>query len=196
MNLDPRPIEDLVSRVDAELPTPAGRVVGFIASGAGEGTSTLSEAYARTSALLRRRRVLLLRKGTVSKSGVLEAVVAGESPDGHVQPLADGAWAADYGRPDSEAVARDLIARDETWQHLRKHFDEIVLDLPDAASSRVGLTMASQCDGVVVVLEAEKTRAPVAQNLVASLRAVRARVLGSVLNRRRYHVPQRVYRWL
>ena len=59
-----------------------------------------------------------------------------------------------------------------------------------------GLKAAAQCDGVVVVLEAEKSRGPVVEHLVSSLRAVQARVLGAVMNKRRFYVPSRIYRWL
>ena len=37
---------------------------------------------------------------------------------------------------------------------------------------------------------------PVVENLVAHLRTVRARVLGAVMNRRRYHLPSPIYRLL
>jgi Mrp family chromosome partitioning ATPase len=71
-----------------------------------------------------------------------------------------------------------------------------VIDLPAASHSRLGLAVAPYCDGVAMVVEAERTRAPVAEHLLSHLRTVRARVLGAVLNRRRYHLPQRVYRLL
>ena len=58
------------------------------------------------------------------------------------------------------------------------------------------MAVAPYCDGVAVVIEAESTRAPVAESLVGNLRQVRARVLGAVLNKRRFHLPARVYRWL
>jgi Mrp family chromosome partitioning ATPase len=82
------------------------------------------------------------------------------------------------------------------WTELRNQYDDIVLDLPPAAVTRMGLTAATQCDGVVVVIEAEKTRAPVVEHLLASLQAVGARTIGTVLNRRRFHLPPRIYRWL
>ena len=46
------------------------------------------------------------------------------------------------------------------------------------------------------MLEGGKTRATVARALVDDLRSVRANVLGSVLNKRRFYVPQRIYGWL
>lgn len=191
--LDTRAIEDLVTRVDAQLPAGSGRLLAFIASGPGEGTSTIAQNYVGTAALQFRRRVLLLR--AAGGPGLLKALADGEPVEALVKPLAAGGVWASLG----DAQARDLwdlLARNDLWQPLRGLYDEIVLDLPSAAVSRLGLVAAAQCDGVVVVLEAEKTRAPVVENLIASLRAVRAKVLGTVMNRRRFYVPPRIYRWL
>jgi protein-tyrosine kinase len=195
--LDLRPMEDLVTRIDAQLSRPGGRVVGFIASGSGEGTSTLARAYASAVVSLLRRRVLLLCAidEDASDPGVLPALAAGLPLDDCLQPLPGGGFTGSLGGHNA-GVLWELQARTDLWQELRNRFDEIVIDLPATSVSHIGLTSAAQCDGVVVVLEAEKTRAPVVEKLIASLRAVRAPLLGTVLNKRRYYLPQRVYRWL
>ena len=68
--------------------------------------------------------------------------------------------------------------------------------MPASAVSSAGLKMAALCDGIVVVMEAGKTRAPVVAHLIDNLIALRATVLGTVLNKRRYLLPARLYRWL
>ena len=90
----------------------------------------------------------------------------------------------------------ELLPRTELWYALRERYDEVVIDLPAPSHSRVGLAIAPYCDGVAVVVEAEKARAPVVENLIGHLRQVRARVLGAVLNKRRFHLPARIYRLL
>ncbi|MDD2880614.1 MAG: hypothetical protein PHQ58_09260 [Rhodoferax sp.] len=197
-SLELRQIEDLVTRVDAQLNQPGGRIIGFIASGSGEGTSTLARAYATTVISHLRRRVLLLSASEQGPStpGVLPALVAGQALEPCLQPLAGSGFFGSLGGPKAGDVLWELLAVDSLWQDLRSRFDEVVLDLPAASVSRLGLMTAPHCDGVVVVIEAEKTRAPVAENLIASLHAVKATVLGTVLNRRRFYLPKRVYRWL
>lgn len=197
-SMDLRQIEDLVTRIDAQLNSPGGRIVGFIASGSGEGTSTLARAYAATVTSHLRRRVLILTAEADSPNvpGVLSTLAANLPLDHCLQPLPGGGLTGSLGGQNAGDTLWELLAHDGLWKDLRGRYDDIVLDLPAASVSRVGLITAPHCDGVVVVIEAEKTRAPVVENLIASLHAVRAQVLGTVLNRRRYYLPKRVYSWL
>lgn len=195
--LDMRPIEDLVTRIDTQLSRPGGRIIGFIASGSGEGTTTIASAYANAVVSHLRRRVALLSAvdENASGPGVLPALAQGIPLGNCLHPMPGGGFSGSLGG-NNIGVLWELQARSELWQELRNNFDEVVLDLPATSLSLIGLNSATQCDGVVVVLEAEKTRAPVVENLIASLRAVRAPLLGTVLNKRRYYLPQRIYRWL
>jgi len=200
--LDPRAIQDLMARVDAAFPPGRGRLVGFIASGDGEGTSSVAQAYARGVATHLRRRVLLLDAGSPSIQppaggvgslvGMLTALAVQRS---NLPPASGGGGAFVEGTPEGISLWQ-LLPRTELWYALRDGYDEIVIDMPSAARSRLGLAVAPYCDGVAVVIEAERTRAPVVENLVAHLRTVRARVLGAVMNRRRFHLPAPIYRLL
>lgn len=203
--LDPRSIQDLMSRVDASFPPGRGRLVGFIASGRGEGTTTVAAAYARGVATQLRRRVLLLdaasastappASGVGSLAGVLTTLAVQEANRNPMArpPQSPGAFV--QGLPEG-ATLWELLPRTELWYALRAAYDEVVIDLPAASDSRLGMAVAPYCDGVAVVIQAERTRAPVAENLIAHLSVVRARVLGAVFNRRRFHLPQPVYRLL
>ena len=172
-------------------------IIGFIASGSGEGTTTLARAYATTVLSHLRRRVLLLSVTDTDTKvpGVLSTLVAGLPLDDCLQPLVGGGFSGSLGGNQASDMW-ELLAQDGLWHDLRSRFDDIVLDLPASSVSRIGLMTAPHCDGVVVVIEAEKSRAPVVENLIANLLAVHAPVLGTVLNRRRFYLPQRVYRWL
>ncbi len=202
--LDPRAIEDLMTRIGAAFPPGRGRLVGFIASGAGEGTSSVAQAYARGVAS-QYRRVLLLDAGALPSD---DPVPSGGSLAGALATLAirhdcanpnrrprAGAGLATAGVPEG-SVLWQLLPRAELWMALREAYDEVVIDLPAAAHSRIGLAVAPYCDGVAVVVEAERTRAPVVDHLLSQLRTVRARILGAVMNRRRFHLPQPIYRLL
>jgi protein-tyrosine kinase len=201
--LDPRSIQDLMTRVDASFPPGRGRLVGFIACTPGEGTSSVAMAYARSVATQYRRRVLLLDAGSQSDTppvagvgsltGVLATLAQRQASEGNGSHAS-----AALGMSASAASSGlwQLLPQTDLWYALRAAYDEVVIDLPAASQSRLGLAVAPYCDGVTMVLAAEQTRAPVADNLLMHLRTVRARVLGAVLNRRRYHLPQRVYRLL
>lgn len=196
--LDVRAIEELVTRIDARLGGPGGRIVGFVASGSGEGTTTLVHAYAGAVLSRLQRRVLILGVDKVGAGlpGVLPSLAGGQPLEDCLQALPGGGFAGSLVGGGSDEALWELLVRRDLWDALRDRFDSVVLDLPATSVSRVGLVCATQCDGVVVVIEAEKTRAPVVENLIASLRAVGATLLGTVLNRRRYYLPERIYRWL
>jgi len=198
VTLNVRAIEELVTRVDARMNGLGGRVIGFIASGSGEGTTTLARSYA--SAVLSRlqRRVLILGVDKLAPglSGVLPTLAKGLPLEACLQPFPGGGFSGSLGDGGADEALWELLVRTELWAELRRRFDSIVLDLPATSVSRIGLVCAAQCDGVVVVLEAEKTRAPVVENLISSLSAVGANMLGTVFNKRQYYLPQRIYRWL
>ena len=196
--IDISAIEDLMTRVDASLPFDRGNVLGFIASGSGEGNTTIARAYVGMLASRLRRKVLLLETSTSMHAGhgVMQALAAKAPIDRLLRTLPDGARLGTLGDADPESPLWDHIGRNELWKELRTRYDHVVVDLPSIAVSRLGLTIAPHCDGVVVVLQAEKSRAPVVANLIDKLKAVRAPVIGTVLNQRRFHLPERVYRWL
>ena len=174
---------NMLRLVDGRVPTNGSRVIALFAAGAGVGTTSVACAYARGAAELWKRRVLLLGAGSGRPS--LPAVGEPELPSD--------------GSPQVFELPMDGLSPASTldfWQEVRQRHDEIVVDCPDPAKSSLGLQIASFADGVVLVLEAERTRAPVAQRLVADLRAAHANVVGAVVNRRRLHIPAAVYRLL
>ena len=160
--VDPSAIDDLVARIDASLSPRSCRVIEFVASMRGEGTSTLAAAYAAANAAQLQRKVLLLvtsRRAAVGP-GVLQALAAGEPVDRALQPREDGVYVAMVGSVGAGEPGWKLLRRPELWNRLRSQFDLVVLDMPPIEVSRAGLKVAVACDGVVVVVEAEKTAAP------------------------------------
>ncbi|MBC7954188.1 MAG: hypothetical protein H7Z12_20530 [Rhodospirillaceae bacterium] len=79
------------------------------------------------------------------------------------------------------------------WQHLAERADLIILDTPPVLSSPLAQALAPTVDGVILVVEAERTRTEVARAAQHALTMAGANILGVVLNKRRYHVPKRVY---
>jgi len=182
----------LLSRIDARLPAVPGRVLGFIASSSGEGTSTAARACVDAFAARGARGVLLLQVlAGDSGGGLLEAQASGQSLGPLITPLLDGAagcmGARLGGHGDASSIARQAEACG-LWAELRCRFDEIVVDLPAASASALGLALAPHCDGILVLLQAGKTRAATVQRLLADLQMVGANVLGTVLNRSHRHI--------
>lgn len=200
--LDARSVDDLVARVDAIVPPLAARLVGFVASGTGEGTSTLARGYARANAGKLGRNTLLLSTlppadGSRSLCDVLRSGQPIDSVLGNKQRgLTEAALGLGLDHKDQPDYAWDLVTRRDLWEFLRSRFDLIVLDMPAADVSGACLQIGPLCDGVLVVLESARTRKPVVTQLLEDLQAVHVRVLGAVLNKRSFHLPARLYRWL
>ena len=77
---------------------------------------------------------------------------------------------------------------------LRKTFDYSVLYGPPAATGSEAALLASLCDGVVLVVEANSTRRVAAQKVKEKLREANARLLGTVLCGRTFPIPDIIYR--
>ena len=78
----------------------------------------------------------------------------------------------------------------------RASFNWIILDGAPITVYTDSAVLAGLVDGVILVIEAEKTRWEVAEQAKRILEDAGGRVLGCVLNRRKYHIPSSIYRRL
>jgi Mrp family chromosome partitioning ATPase len=79
---------------------------------------------------------------------------------------------------------------------LRQTYDYTVLYGPPAGTCSEAALLASLCDGMVLVLEANSTRRVAAQKVKEKLHAANARLLGVVLSGRTFPIPEAIYRKL
>jgi len=85
---------------------------------------------------------------------------------------------------------------DTFLNNAREEFDYIILDsapLPSFAEARV---LCEKVDGVVLVVESGKIRRQVALRAKKELEDAGARILGVVLNKRKYYIPEWIYKRL
>ena len=79
---------------------------------------------------------------------------------------------------------------------LRSLFGWILFDGPPVNPFDEGLALSPKVDGVVMVLQAEKTRWEAAQTAKQRLEKSGAKILGVVLNKGRFYLPKRIHRVL
>jgi len=167
-------------------------VIYFTAVSHGEGTSTIARELAITAARSAWCKVALVdaNPGAGAQSGAFGLLdVAAEAPDlpfsrswfGEAE-LQEAALSGGTAVPSVEAV-RGLFDR------LRTEFTLIVVDGPPTASVRHATAFSAAADYVVLVVEAERTRATDLERARTALEQLGARVLGIVLNKRRTWVP-------
>lgn len=92
---------------------------------------------------------------------------------------------------DVRALNPDLLRA--CWRKLGERAELVVADTPPLQVSPLSLAMAPTVDGVILLVEAERTRAEVARAARDMLLACGANILGVVLNKRRFHIPRRLY---
>ncbi|HXM62814.1 MAG TPA: hypothetical protein VN950_18275 [Terriglobales bacterium] len=84
----------------------------------------------------------------------------------------------------------------ERLTELRHTFDYTILYGPPAAVGSEAALLASLCDGMVLVVEANSTRRVAAQKVKEKLYAANARLLGAVLSDRTFSIPETIYKKL
>lgn len=79
---------------------------------------------------------------------------------------------------------------------IKKRYDYIFIDAPPVLSSNVAPFLARQVDGIIFVIAAFTLRHPMIKEAIARMGDSHQRILGVVLNKRRYPVPEYMYRFL
>ncbi len=75
-------------------------------------------------------------------------------------------------------------------------YDWVIIDGPPVTVYPDSASIAAACGGAVLVIGAESTRSEVVEEARRTLEATGVDLLGAVLNRRQYHIPKFIYKWL
>lgn len=110
-----------------------------------------------------------------------DAVV--ESPIPRLFLLGRGHAKADLSQPTSLALFEELV------RTLRADFDHVLIDGGALSDSSDSLLVASKVDGIILVVQAERTGSDAVREASNQLRLAGANLLGVVLNRRREYLP-------
>lgn len=109
--------------------------------------------------------------------------VAGTLDEGHLLQRAGA-------RLHGQQLGQDRI------QALRVGFDHVLIDCPSLKASAMAAMIAPYVDGMVLVVEADRTKRDQIQRAQQLVATVDGRLLGYVLNKRRYPVPEWLYKRL
>lgn len=80
------------------------------------------------------------------------------------------------------------------FSELRSQFDYVLIDTPPMAESSDGMLLAQMADGAILVVVSLSTRREAARAVKQSFDAANVSVLGVVLNKRTYPIPEGLYR--
>jgi capsular exopolysaccharide synthesis family protein len=76
---------------------------------------------------------------------------------------------------------------------LRSKFSFVVIDSPPLTQYADAIALGQVTDGLVLIIEANSTRREAAERAVANLRSSQVPILGAVLNKRTFPIPQMIY---
>ena len=199
----------LSRNIDALLTASPRKVIQFIGPQGGEGTSTVVRDFAMVSAARFGKSVLLLDADPQSPSQHLFFRLQPESGWGEIlrnkrtfkkaiRRIGKTSLYVYPTPPGSASLPEALFSPGikEFWDAAREKFDLVLIDSAPASASPDGISLSRYVDGVVLVLEADKTRKPVAENLKNRILQNGGNLLGMVFNNRRYHIPESVYKRL
>jgi len=81
-------------------------------------------------------------------------------------------------------------------EEMRSQADWVLFDSPPINSFNDAIALASKIDGVIIVVQAEKTKWEAALHAKQRIESTNRNILGVVLNRRRLYIPEWLYRRL
>ena len=199
----------LYHSLDNAFPGLDRKVVLFIGVKGGEGTSTVVSSLARVAAERFHRKVAVIDANTthptqhrlfgISPTVGWDDVLRGIEPTERAlyPAVSDRLWII----PVSAAGARtdQVIGThgiEAFFRALRERVDLVLIDGAPAMVFPDSVAFSGKANGVVLVIEAESTRWPVSQSVHHQITKAGGRVIGIVLNKRRYYIPEFVYRRL
>jgi Mrp family chromosome partitioning ATPase len=194
----------LLQRLSLSPQNRSMRIITFIAARPREGSLTIACDYASMLAAEAAQKVLLIDAAHLGRerfraygANAADGQIDANLPDHAIPPAGTnvtiGHWVA---RPENRSLASRSAADPTFWEAFLASFDTIVIAAPSLQSSFDGVVLAARADAAVLVVEAESTPQAVVENLRDTLASAGARLAGVVMNKRRYYIPQRVYRKL
>lgn len=199
---------DLFQNIESHLPVPQRKVILFLSAKEGEGTSTIVREFAGIAAKKLGKQVFLLDTG---KHALQKCMFLHITPDCGWEEVATSGPGTGQGIrrgeldiemcPPGPASGNGRInfyspAITDYWESLRERYDLVLIDSAPASVSPDGIEIARGVDGVVIVVEAEKTRWQVVENLKQKIENRGGNILGIVFNKRRFYIPDSIYRRL
>jgi Mrp family chromosome partitioning ATPase len=106
---------------------------------------------------------------------------------------ASNLWILPAGTADEPALGHSSEGLMEAMAGLRREADYIVLQSPPLSDTNAAIAFGKMTDGMIVVVEANRTRRDFAQTLKAKLDAAHVKVLGAVFNNQTFPIPKSIY---
>jgi len=199
----------LYQNIEYLLPETPEKTILFIGLQGGEGVSTIVREFARMAAARLDKTVLIMDAAHHNPSqhfyfdikggaGWKDVMGKGEPVDKACHQSGDTKLFLSPISPEHALTPRvyDHSAATGFLEELEKKYDFILIDSTPAVLSPDGIAISRFAHGVVLVMEAERTRRQVIENVKSKIARNGGNILGIVFNKRRYYIPEFIYRRL
>lgn len=195
----------------AEIIEEQARTLYLTTPHSGAGTTTCTSALAKSLCTSLNKKLIIIDGNNHSSSSLTQQMELQSKPGwtdylcSDKQDLAAMACPVDNelfhimpsGNTERGSKALDNFKKTETGiKDLHQSFDIILYDAPAVFSQNSQPLLASLFSGVILVVNSQTTHLEVTESAVDRLVQFNAKILGTILNRRRYHVPQWLYKIL
>ncbi len=179
-----------------------GLVVAFTSPVPRTGVSYVVKSLATELARHSEKRILVVNLARLQQFGAAQSLHQQRGEFGNLWLLEDDeaeespSLALTRREAHVTAWQRNPELRQASLEALQMSFDYVLIDCPSLKTSTAAALLAPSVDGVVLVVEAGRTRREEIQSAQRTLELTKAPFLGFVLNKRKYPVPEWLYRRL
>lgn len=190
--------------IDRLLPGKSQKTVMVIGAQQGSGVSSVVCSMAKTAALQLGRRVLVLDAATnnLSQHKFFELssptdIAEHEKETGmECSRYSDTSlYVASLPKKYFPPFSGKESSPSALFEELKPMFDLIVIDASSVEVTSEQTLLSRYVDGVIIVVEAEKTKLDQAGTLIQQINANGGLILGAVFNKRRLHIPKVINNW-
>lgn len=187
------------------------KVLAFVGANTGSGVSTTASNFAATLAQDARAKVLLIDANLRTPQKLpakrdteidnrpdvaLAGLLAAELADRNIIPGSGNVCVL----PNHTKCALPLTlfqseAFDQFLKAVRERFDHVIIDAPPLQGFAESIVLSRKADGVILVVEAGQTRRRVGLWAKQQIEEAGGKILGVVLNKRKFYIPNWLYRF-
>jgi len=195
----------LYQNIEFLLPDISEKTLMFLGLQGGEGVSTIVQEFARMASARLGKKVLVLDSSHRDVSPQLFL-------DARTNKVEDTSGCADMAssqtvtcvncpapmtpHPDLVAHEHDLSTTAGYADDLNKNYDMTLIDYSMTSALHGSMAITRKAHGVVLVIEAERTRWQVIESAKNRIERNGGNIIGFVFNKRRYYIPDAMYRFL
>ena len=198
--------ENIKTRLFSRYSDESVKSIMFTGIAHGSGTTTTAISFAKSLAMYNKVKVLLIDAnlrtpnlqnvfGIKNNSGLADLLSGKNSKAFKIMQMGQG-YLCVLANGENRFEPASLFESqqfDKLLKKMRNLFDFIVIDAAPLATFPEFRILTEKVDGVILVIQSGKTRRQVALRAKQDLEESGAKVLGVVLNRRKYHIPEWLY---